>query len=129
MSTVKSLEELKKIREASLKQMNIRKVDEDNKIKLLVGMATCGIAAGARETYNEILDTINEENLENVYVVQVGCMGYCYEEPIVQVNVPGKEPILYGNVDIKKGREIIEKHIKKGELLQDSIISKSFHKL
>lgn len=128
MRQIKSLEELKKIRENANEGLNIRKVGEEENIKLKVGMATCGIAAGARETFNTLFHEIEEKNLTNVYLVQVGCMGYCHDEPIVQVNVPGQSPILYGNVDKKKAKEIIEKHIEKGELLQDSIISKSFHK-
>ena len=130
MSTIKSLDELKKIREQSLKKMELRTVGgEVDSIKILIGMATCGIAAGARDTLSAILDEIDKQNLDNVYVVQVGCMGYCYAEPVVQVNKPGKEPIVYGNIDAKKGREIINKHIQKGELLEDSIISKSFHRV
>ncbi|QUH24644.1 (2Fe-2S) ferredoxin domain-containing protein [Serpentinicella alkaliphila] len=130
MSTIKSLDELKKIREQSLKKMELRTVGaEKDSIKILIGMATCGIAAGARDTLSGILDEIDKQNLDNVYVVQVGCMGYCYAEPVVQVNMPGKEPIVYGNIDAKKGREIINKHIQKGELLEDLIISKSFHRV
>lgn len=130
MTTIKSMDELKKIREETLKNLELRTVgEEEDSIKLLVGMATCGIAAGARETFNAIIDEIHRRELNNVYVVQVGCMGYCYAEPVVQVNMPGREPILYGNIDGKKGREIIEKHILNDELLEDLIISKSFHRI
>ncbi|SDJ96372.1 (2Fe-2S) ferredoxin domain-containing protein [Natronincola ferrireducens] len=128
MKAIKSLEELKKIREAANDRLTIRRAGEEEHIKVMVGMATCGIAAGARETFNTLFEEIDKRNLKNVYLVQVGCMGYCHDEPIVQVNVPGEAAILYGKVDKKKAIDIIEKHIENGELLQDSIISKSFHK-
>ena len=110
---IKSLEDLKKIREDSLKKVNLRETGKDgeNITELMVGMATCGIAAGARVTLAALLDEITKNNVENIRVVQVGCLGYCHSEPIVQVNQPGKEPILYGNVDDKKARDIINKHV------------------
>ena len=128
--SIKSLEDLKKIREDSLKKVNLRETGKDgeNITELMVGMATCGIAAGARVTLAALLDEITKNNVENIRVVQVGCLGYCHSEPIVQVNQPGKEPILYGNVDDKKARDIINKHVLKNELLDDSIIINTFQK-
>ena len=127
---IKSLEDLKKIREDSLKKVNLRETGKDgeNITELMVGMATCGIAAGARVTLAALLDEITKNNVENIRVVQVGCLGYCHSEPIVQVNQPGKEPILYGNVDDKKARDIINKHVLMNELLDDSIIINTFQK-
>lgn len=127
---IKSLEELIKIRESSLKKVNLRSHGDNTseEIEVMVGMATCGIASGARETMNAILEEVHHQNLPNVKVVPVGCLGYCHSEPIVQVNIPGKDPILYGKVDAQKGREIITKHIMDGELLQDSIIHATFHR-
>lgn len=127
---IKSLDELIKIREASLKKVNLRESGEDAEqiTELLVGMATCGIAAGARETLSALLDEIDKQEMKNIRVVQVGCLGYCHSEPIVQVNVPGKEPVLYGNVDDKRAREIITKHIMEDELLDDSILINTFNK-
>ncbi|MDP3387006.1 MAG: (2Fe-2S) ferredoxin domain-containing protein [Eubacteriales bacterium] len=127
---IKSLEDLKKIREDSLKKVNLRETGKDGEdiTELMVGMATCGIAAGARVTLAALLDEITKNNVENIRVVQVGCLGYCHSEPIVQINQPGKEPILYGNVDDKKARDIINKHVLKNELLDDSIIINTFQK-
>lgn len=127
---IKSLDELKKIREKSLKKVNLRETGEGTEatIELMVGMATCGIAAGARVTLEALLDEISKQDLKNIRVVQVGCLGYCHSEPIVQVNEPGKEPILYGKVDDVKARDIINKHILKHELLDDSIIINTFDK-
>lgn len=127
---VKSLEELKKLREASLKKVNLRESGEDaeNTIEILVGMATCGIAAGARETLNSILDEIKDKNIKNIRVVQVGCLGYCHSEPVIQVNIPNKEPVLYGKVDGKKAKEIIDKHVINGQMLEDSVLINTFNK-
>ncbi|HZJ83761.1 MAG TPA: (2Fe-2S) ferredoxin domain-containing protein [Clostridia bacterium] len=129
MSRIKSFDELKKIRDSVEQRIDIRKTGEsEDKTTLAVGMATCGIAAGARKTLMAIVDEINEQGLKNIAVIQTGCLGYCYAEPIVEVRAPGQEPILYGDVDDKRGREIVNKHLKRGELLDDSIIGKGFEK-
>ena len=127
---IKSLDELRKIREDSIKKVNLRETGENGEdiVELMVGMATCGIAAGARETLNAILDEIEAKGLSNIRVVQVGCMGYCHSEPTVQVNVPGHEPILYGNVDPTVAKDIIDKHIGNGELLDENILIRTFEK-
>lgn len=128
---IKSLDELKKIREESLNKVRLRDHEGDEKgekIEILVGMATCGIASGARETMNAIVDEVAKEKLDNVKVVQVGCVGYCHSEPCVQVNIPGEKPILYGKIDAKKAREIVQKHIKEGKPLEDSIIDVDFER-
>lgn len=127
---IKSLDELKKIRDNSIKKVNLRETGEGGEdiVEMMVGMATCGIAAGARETLNAILDEIEAKGLKNIRVVQVGCMGYCHSEPTVQVNIPGHEPVLYGNVDAKVAKDIIEKHIGNGELLDENILIKTFDK-
>lgn len=126
---IKSLDELKKIRDKNQKSVNLRESGEgDNKIELLVGMATCGIASGARETLNALIEEIDKQNLENIKVVQVGCMGYCHSEPTVQVNVPGQDPILYGPIKKDRVKELIDKHIKNHEILEDVVINKNFDK-
>lgn len=125
---VKSLEDLKKIREESLNKVKLREKGEGDQVEILVGMATCGIASGARETLNAIVDEVSKENIGNVKVVQVGCVGYCHSEPCVQVNMPGEKPALYGKIDEKKGREIVKKHIKEGKKLEESIIDVTFER-
>ena len=126
--SVKSLEELKKLREKSKKKVSLRKDGKGDYIELMVGMATCGIAAGARITLNALMDEIQKKDIDNIKLVQVGCLGYCHSEPIVQVNEPGKEPIIYGNVDDKRAREIINKHIINHELIDDAIIIETYKK-
>ncbi len=127
---IKSLDELKKIRDEHMKKVELRETGqvEGDTIEVLVGMATCGIAAGARETLTAILDEIEKKGLKNVRVVQVGCMGYCHSEPTVQVNKPGAEPVLYGNMDSSTVSELFEKHIEGDELLDDHILIKTFNK-
>lgn len=127
---IKSLDELRKIRDNSQKKVNLRESGEDggDTVELMIGMATCGIAAGARETLTAILDEIQSKGLKNIRVVQVGCMGYCHSEPTVQVNIPGDEPILYGKVSPSVAKDIIDKHILNKELLDENILIKTFEK-
>lgn len=125
MSKMKSFEELKKIRDQVKANMTLREDNEQN-IKVLVGMATCGIAAGARTTFNAMVEETRALGLNNVTFIMTGCMGSCYAEPTVEVQVPGQEPILYGYVSAEKGREIVAKHLKNGELVPDMIIGRPF---
>jgi NADP-reducing hydrogenase subunit HndB len=127
MCPIKSIEELKALREKLKGSIDVRNAGEaEGNIKVIVGMATCGIAAGARETLMAMIEEAKALNVENMTVVQSGCMGACYAEPTVEVRVPGQEPILYGNVTAEKGREIVQKHIKEGELVQNLIIGRPF---
>ena len=86
---MKSLEELKALRESMQSKMNLRKEDADT-IRVVVGMATCGIAAGARPVLNALVEEVNKRGLKNVQVTQTGCIGVCRLEPIVEVYVPGR---------------------------------------
>lgn len=127
---IKSLEELRKIRQESLERIKLREHGEtiENRIEILVGMATCGISSGARETLNAFVDEIAKEKLDNVKVIPVGCIGYCHAEPTVQVNMPGKKPVLYGNVKKNRVHEIIEKHIKGGEPVESLVLHVDFER-
>lgn len=127
---IKSLDELIKLREDSIKKVNLRETGENagDTIELMVGMATCGIAAGARETLQALMEAIQTNNLENVKLVQVGCLGFCHSEPTVQLNMPNQEPILYGNVDKETATKIVEEHILNGKMVDNHILIKSFDK-
>jgi NADP-reducing hydrogenase subunit HndB len=127
---IKSLDELKKLRDESVKKVNLRETGEDagETIELLVGMATCGIAAGARETLKALMDEVTEKGLSNVKLIQVGCLGFCHSEPTVQLNMPGQEPILYGNVDAIVAKKIVDNHIINGKMIDNHILIKSFDK-
>lgn len=94
----------------------------------MVGMATCGIAAGARETLQALMDVVQSNELENIKLVQVGCLGFCHSEPTVQLNMPGQEPILYGNVNKDVAKKIVEDHIMNGKMVDNHILIKSFDK-
>lgn len=124
---MKSLDELKEIREKAIKRLDIRRLGENDDIKIMVGMGTCGIAAGARETLRSIIDSINEHDLKNVYAVQVGCMGQCHAEPLVQVNIPGKKPVLYGKVTAERVNEIVNNHVINGQVVEGLVIEGSLH--
>jgi NADP-reducing hydrogenase subunit HndB len=115
-----TLEDLRRMREEKQKQMEMR--DSANKdIQVIVGMGTCGIAAGAKETFTTLLDTLTEKNLTNVLVRQTGCMGLCHSEPTVEVVAPGMPAVIYGKVDAATAKEIVEKHIIGKELVDSKI--------
>jgi len=122
MGKIKSLADLKKVKHDVQAKMKLRERGDqaENLIRIKVAMATCGIAAGAKETMNFLMEELDLHGIDAV-VTQTGCMGYCYAEPTVEVTLPGKDPVVFGNVDREKGLEIIERYIKKSELV-DGII-------
>lgn len=122
MAKLKSLDDLKKMRETLKSKVSLREKSEhaEDLVQVKVAMATCCIASGSRDTMNFFIDELEKRNIESV-VTQTGCMGYCYAEPTVEVTVPGKEPIIFGYVDKDKADEIIEKYIKNGELVEGII--------
>ena len=125
MAKLKSLEELAKLREDMKNRTEMRVTGENpDRIVLSVGMATCGIAAGARDTMKALAEELAAHGIENVSVVATGCLGYCYAEPVVEVRFPDKGPILYGDVDAKRAKEIVDQHLVKGILLDHAIIGK-----
>ena len=118
---MKSLEDLKAIREQMQAKINLRSNDEDN-IRVVVGMATCGIAAGARPVLNAIVDEVNKRHLSNVTVTQTGCLGVCRLEPLVEVYVPGKEKVTYVKMNEEKARKIVAEHIVNQLVVEDYTI-------
>lgn len=122
MTKIKSLADLKKMKEQLQSQISLREKSDgpEGLVQVKVAMATCGIASGARDVMEFLIANLEKRNVDAV-VTQTGCMGYCYAEPTIEVKLPGKDPVVYGFVDLKKADEIIEKHIKQGELV-DGII-------
>ena len=118
---MKSLEELKALREKMQKQMGVRDNDE-NSIRILVGMATCGIAAGARPVMQAFLEEVSKRNLKNVVVQQTGCIGVCRLEPIAEVFVPGQEKVTYVKLDPDMIPRIITEHIVNGQIVNEYTI-------
>lgn len=114
---MKSLEELKKLREESVKNMEMRNTDKE--IRVVVGMATCGIAAGARPVLTSFVEEVAKRNLKNVEVVQTGCIGMCTYEPIVEIFAPDKEKVTYVHVDAEKARRIVAEHIVNGNVVKE----------
>lgn len=94
-------------------------------VQIKVSMATCGIASGARETMSYLIEELDQQGVDAI-VTQTGCMGYCYAEPTIEVTLPGEKPVVFGHVDTVKAAEIIEKYIKKGELV-DGIIPDTYN--
>jgi NADP-reducing hydrogenase subunit HndB len=122
MAQITSLADLKKRREEIKSGLEIREKanDPENHVQVKVAMATCGIAAGAKVIMDFLIEQLDRRNIDGV-VTQTGCMGYCYAEPTIEVKLPGKDPVVFGEVNLKKADEIIEKYIKTGELV-DGII-------
>jgi len=122
MNKIKSLADLKKIRDEKQSGLQTREKGEaaENLVQVKVAMATCGIASGAKETMEFMTEALEKRGVDAI-VTQVGCMGYCYAEPTIEVTLPGAEPFVFGGVNREKADEIIEKYIKNGELV-DGII-------
>ncbi|NDP28564.1 MAG: (2Fe-2S) ferredoxin domain-containing protein [Flavobacterium sp.] len=122
METIKSVADLEKIR-TSILEANQKKIIENGNKKLVeikVAMATCGIASGAKAIMDFFIEELPKRNIV-AHVKQTGCMGYCYAEPTLEIIIQDEKPVVFGFVDLKKADEIIEKFIKKGELV-DGII-------
>jgi NADP-reducing hydrogenase subunit HndB len=122
MTKVKTLDDLKKLRQDLQDKLKIREkgLDTANHVQVKVAMATCGIASGAKGVMDFFIDELDKRNIEAV-ITQTGCMGYCYAEPTVEIKLPGQEPVVFGYVDIRKADEIIEKYIKGGALVEGII--------
>lgn len=122
MSKIKSLADLKKIRDEKQAGISPREKGEsaENLVQVKVAMATCGIASGAKDTMEFLVDALEKRGVDAL-VTQTGCMGYCYAEPTIEVTLPGQDPVVFGGVNREKADEIIEKYIKNGELV-DGII-------
>ena len=108
---MKSLEELKAIREKTRNQINLRKEDGEETVRIVVGMATCGIAAGARPVLSSAVEQVSRRGLANVTVTQTGCIGVCRLEPIVEVFFPGKDKVTYVKMTPEKMEKVIAEHV------------------
>lgn len=111
---MKSLEELKAIREKAKENVIMRQENPEN-IRVVVGMATCGIAAGARPVLKAFLEEAKTRRLDNVIVTQTGCIGLCKLEPIVEVYFPGQEKVTYVKMTAEKVSRVLAEHIVNGK--------------
>ena len=119
-----SLDDLRKLRDS--KKSDLRKRDAEGKdIQVIIGMGTCGIAVGAKQTLDAFVKVLDSHNLaDNVLVKQTGCMGLCHSEPTVEVITPGMPTVIYGKVDTGIVEDIVTKHIIGRELLDDHILNR-----
>jgi len=117
MSQIKSLDELKALRQDILARNQVR----SHKVVVNVSLATCSIAAGGKAALEAMQDEVARNGLSNVEFVQSGCMTYCYAEPTVEITLPGKAPVVFGGVDEAKARELITEYVVKGEPVEGII--------
>ena len=110
--SIKSLDQLQQIRNSS--QTHLRHSGGQKHTEILIGMGTCGIAAGARETANRFAKELASCDLDSVHLIPVGCNGQCKYEPIIEVCIPGHPPVAYGHITKDRVQTIIKQHLIEG---------------
>lgn len=116
---MKTLADLRAVKETAKKEMAAR--EQSARYRITVAMGTCGIAAGARNVMSAILDEMSQRNIQDVHISQTGCLGYCDQEPMVQVTGPDNSTITYGKVSPEFAREIVAEHVQGDKVLTDHI--------
>ena len=120
---MKSLAELQAIKDKMKNKVVLR--EGTSNIRVVVGMATCGIAAGARPVLNALVESVNDLGLsDKVSVSQTGCIGICQFEPVVEVFEPGKEKVTYVKMTAEKAKEVAESHLQGGKVLTEYTLNK-----
>ncbi len=120
MPAIKSLEELKRVREEALQKKKMKAAPGN--IQVVVAMGTCGIAAGARDTMKSVLNYIETNNLSGVTVTQTGCIGKCEQEPIVQIIFGDQPKVTYGKVNTDVAQQIMKQHVQNGTPVKDYVL-------
>lgn len=120
MPAIKSLEELKRVREEALAKKQMKAAP--GSVQVIVAMGTCGIAAGARDTMKSVLNYIEAQHLSGVTVTQTGCMGMCEQEPIVQVIFGEQAKVTYGKVNADVAAQIMKQHVQGGTPLKEHVL-------
>ena len=120
---MKTLEELKAIRDRMQGQVGLRSENE-TQTRVVVGMATCGIASGARPVLTTLSDAVQQKGLQHVAVTQTGCIGLCQYEPIIEIMEPGKDKVTYVKMTPEKALEVVEQHLIRGQVVSDYTIDK-----
>ena len=119
---MKSLAELQAIKDRMKDKIVLREGSSD--VRVVVGMATCGIAAGARPVLNAFVEEVNKAGLcEKVTVTQTGCVGYCQLEPIVEIYEAGKDKVTYIHMTAEKAKDVVEKHLKGGKIVAEYTVT------
>ena len=119
---MKSLAELEAIKNKIKNQVDVRKDTDEDTIRIVVGMATCGIAAGARPVLSALVDEVGKRGLSHVTVAQTGCIGMCRLEPIVEVLEPGKDRVTYVKMTEEKAKKVLAEHIVNGNVVTEYTI-------
>lgn len=119
---MKSFAELQAIRQKTLERINMRREDENECVRVVVGMATCGIAAGARPVMLAFTEEAAKRSLSNVTVSQTGCVGMCRLEPMVDVYLPGQEKVTYVHMTPEKAARVVAEHIVNGRVVSEYTI-------
>ena len=117
-----TIDDLKKIKEETAKSTSIR--DGDANIKIIVHMGTCGIAAGAREVMNALMEEMAAADRQDIRIVASGCMGMCSSEPNVTIESKEAEPIVYQKMDPNRMRQVFKRHVLLGEIQSDFALAK-----
>jgi NADP-reducing hydrogenase subunit HndB len=117
-----TIEDLKRVRDQAKKSTTLR--EGGATVKITVHMGTCGIAAGARDVMETIMQEMSEADRQDIHVMNSGCMGMCSSEPNVTVEIKGQEPIIYQHVDRNRMRQIFKRHVLKGEVQSDFALAK-----
>ena len=122
MAKVKSLSELKAMKDKFQLNLDLREKSNnpDSLVQIKVAMATCGIAAGAKQVMEHMMEEADKLKLSIIFT-QTGCMGYCHAEPTIEVRIPGKDPVVFGHVDNAKADEILTKYVMNNELVEGVI--------
>lgn len=118
---MKSLEELKAIREKMQSHVGLRS-ESDSHTRVIVGMATCGIASGARPVLTALADAVLSKGFERASVIQTGCIGLCQYEPIVEIIAPGKDKVTYVKMTPEKALEVVDSHLVRGQVITEYTI-------
>ena len=117
---MKSLEELRKLRKESLDRVDMRR--SGNGTRIVVGMATCGISAGARSVMMALVEEAKKRTLQDVTITQTGCIGACRLEPMFEVYRQGEEKVTYVHMDAEKSRKVIADHVVNGNVVSEYTI-------
>lgn len=119
---MKSLEDLKKLRDSARQMLYLREGGEN--IQIVIGMGTCGIAAGARETLAAVMQELKQLELLSVAITQTGCAGLCDKEPLVDIILPGEPRVTYGKVDAARARKIIAEHVVNQRVIAEWVVER-----
>ena len=119
---ITSLEDLRRIKEQA---SDLTAARSGGKVKIIIGMGTCGIAAGAREIMTAVLEELDKRGLRDVVVETTGCIGMCQKEPLLDVIRPGEPRITYGNVRVEDVPMIIAEHVVNGRVVEEKVVGRT----